>query len=311
MPTSIPNAYVQQFHGNFLLQMQQSEALVRPKLKDDSVRTGVTAIMDDWDRLGNVLLTTVGVHTATTDLFPDVDRRAAVMTTRGGAIPISRHVDLIRMLQNPQSDYARTLGRAAVQTIDKIVLDASIGSATTITTDANTGQQTYGSQAMLTAYQIGTGVAVDLTTVIAAGVLLSEAAVPTGANERVWFYAPGQEQDFMAITQASSSDFTKNRIHDVGTMNSVNWQGFDFCMIPDIVNKAVTTLVNMLPLVTTARTNIAMYKGGVGLSIGEEPTTEIDKRPDRNNELQVALFLSVAAVRLWEGAVVQISVLEN
>lgn len=310
MPT-IPNAYVQQFHGNFLLQMQQSVALVRPKLKDDCVRSGVTAILDEWDRLGNVLLTAIGVHTATQDLLPDVDRRAAVMTTRGGAIPISRHVDLIRMLQDPQSDYARTLGKAAVQTIDKVIIDQALAAATTVTTNQNTGQQSYGSQAMLSAYQIGTGVAVDLTTVIAAGVLLSEASVPTGAGERLWMYAPGQEQDFMAITQASSSDFTKNRIHDVGTMNGVNWQGFEFLMIPDVKNKAVTTLVNMLPLASDNRTNIAMYKGGVGLSIGEEPTTEINTRADRNNELQVFLALSVAAVRLWEGAVVEVDVLEN
>lgn len=308
---SIPNAYVQQFHGNFLLQMQQSQALVRPKLKADCVRTGVTAVLDEWDRLGNVLLTSVGVHTATQDLLPDVDRRGALMTTRGGAIPISRHVDLIRMLQNPQSDYARTLGRAAVQTIDKVVIDQAIGTATTITTNQNTGQQSYGSQAMLTAYSIGTGVAVDLTTVIAAGVLLSEAGVPTGANERLWQYAPGQEQDFMAITQASSSDFTKNRIHDVGTMNGVNWQGFEFLMIPDVMSKAVAALQRMLPLSSTTRSNIAMYKGGVGLSIGEEPTTEINTRADRNNELQVFLALSVAAVRLWEGAVVKVDVLEN
>jgi hypothetical protein len=311
MANTVNNAYVQQFKANLLAVMQQTAALVRPKLMANCVRTGVNAILDEWDRVGNVLLQPVGVHTQTVQLLPNHTRRAAVMQTRGGAIPISRHVDLVRMLLNPASDYTRLLGAAAVQTIDKLIIDSALGSATTITTDRNTGQQTYGAQAMLSTYAIGGASAVDLTRVIAAGVLLSEASVPTGAKNRLWMYAPGQETDFMAITQASSSDFTKNRIHDDGTLSGNSWQGFDFLLIPDVVNEAVTTLVNMLPLASTTRTNIAMYKGGVGLSMGEEPNVEINTRADLNNEQQIFMAESSGAVRLWEGAVVKVATLEN
>ena len=188
MSLSFPNAYVTRFTAMLQQVMQQQTPLVRPKLKPDVVRTGVNAVLDTWDRVGNVLLQPVGVHTNTVELNPNHTRRGALMQTRGGGILISRHVDLVRALLNPQSDYLRLLGRAGVQTIDKEILDQSIGSATTITTDSNTGQQTYGSQAMLSAYTIGGATAVDLTRVIAAGVLLSKASVPTGAKNRVWFY---------------------------------------------------------------------------------------------------------------------------
>ena len=312
MAINFNNAYVQQFKAMLLDVMQQSQPLVRSQLLADASRTGVSAVLDMWDRVGNVLLQPIGVHTNTVELNPNHSRRGALMQSRGGGILISKNVDLVRALLNPQSDYLRLLGKAGVQTIDKEVLDQAIGSATTVTTARATGQQTYGTQAMLSAYQIGGATAVDLSRVIATGVLLSKASVPTGAKNRVWFYSPGQETDFMAITQASSGDFTKNKIHDAGGMDGVDWQGFHFVQIPDVVDETTTALVRMLQLPSaTERYNIAMYRGGVGLSIGQEITPEISPRADKNNETQVYISLSIGAVRLWEGAVVRVSCLEN
>jgi hypothetical protein len=127
----------------------------------------------------------------------------------------------------------------------------------------------------------------DLTRIIAANVLLSKASVPTGAGNRAMFYSPGQITDIMAITQAASSDFTKMRIHDKGTIDGESWQGFDWVEVPDVVDESVTALVRMLQLSGTQRYCIAMYKNGVGFSSAQEPSTSIDKRADLNNEIQV------------------------
>jgi hypothetical protein len=54
-----------------------------------------------------------------------------------------------------------------------------------------------------------------------------------------------------------------------------------------------------------------MYKGGVGFSEAQGITPVISTRADLNNEIQVYVSLTQAAVRLWEGAVVQVDALEN
>jgi hypothetical protein len=239
------------------------------------------------------------------------------MQTVGGGILLSPNVDVVRMLIQPTSEYRSMLAAAAVQTIDKTILDAAIGTAMTISTSSTTGQMTYGSQAMVSAYKIGAATAMDLSRIIAAGVLLSKASVPTGSKNRVFFFSAGQETDIYGITQASSSDFTKNRIHDEG-IDGISWQGFEFVEIQDVVDQSAWTatatavpILNMLQLVSTTRSCIAMYKGGVGFSEAQGITPVISTRADLNNEIQVYVSLTQAAVRLWEGAVVQVDALEN
>ncbi len=220
----------------------------------------------------------------------------------------------MRSLIQPQSEYRELLAAAAVQSIDKFILDAAIGLAMTITTSGTTGQMTYGTAGMLTSpdHTIGSGsTALPLSTIIATNVLLSKGSVPNGAKNRVWFYAPGQEEAIMEITQASSSDFTKNRIHDIGSMDGQDWQGFHWVQIPDVVDETKTTLVTMLPLTTTDRTNIAMYRGGVGVSTAQEITPALNTRADLNNEIQVYVSFSMGAVRRFDAHVVQIQALEE
>lgn len=310
MPTSIPNAWVHQFNPMLMQTMQQQKALVIPKLGDKSKRSGVSAAIDTWERVGNVLLQPVARGVETTRLNPSHSRRAATMQTIGGGIYLSSNVDVVRMLIQPQSDYRDLLAAAAVQSRDKAVIDGAIGSATTVTTDSTTGQMTYGSQAMNSSYQIGAATAMDLTRIIAANVLLSKASVPTGAANRVFFYSPGQITDIMAITQASSSDFTKNRIHDAGTIDGQQWQGFDWVEVADVVDESITALVRMLPL-PSYRQCIAMYKNGVGFSSAKDPQTTIDRIANMNNEILVQIHLTQGVVRLFEGAVVEVRALEN
>lgn len=309
---SIPMAWVHQFNPMLLQTMQQKEYLVKSKLGSRSIRGGVSAVIDTWERVGNVLLQPVGRHVQTVQLNPNHTRRGATMQTVGGGILLSPNVDVVRMLIQPQSDYRELLAAAAVQSIDKTILDGAIGDATTITTSGTTGQMTYGSQAMLTAHTIGTNTAISLTRIISAGVLLSKASVPTGAKNRLMFYSPGQEQDILAITQASSSDFTKNRIHDVGSIDGVDWEGFHWVQIPDVVDETTAVLVRMLQLpAADTRYCVAMYNNGVGFSSAQDPKTDISTRNDLNNEIQVYISLTMGVVRLWEGAVVRVSALEN
>jgi capsid protein len=312
MALTIPEAWVHQFHPLLMQTMQQQVSLVKSQLGRRSTRSGVSAAIDTWERVGNILLQPIGRHTQTVQLNPRHSRRGAIMQSIGGGILLSPNVDVIRMLIQPQSDYRELLGAAAVQSIDKDILDAAIGSATTVSVEDGTGKLSYGTQAMLSAYTIGDNTPMSLSRIVATNVLLSKASVPTGASNRRMFYSPGQITDIMAITQASSSDFTKNRIHDAGTINGLDWQGFKWVEISDVVDETTAVLVRMLQLpASDTRYCIAMYVDGVGFSSAQDPQTSIDRRADLNNEIQVYVSLTHGAVRLWEGSVVRVSAKEN
>ncbi len=91
----------------------------------------------------------------------------------------------------------------------------------------------------------------------------------------------------------------------------MDWEGFRWIEIADVVDPGLTVLQNMLKLVSTTRSCIAMHRGAVGLSIGQEIVTRINERADLNNSIQVRSVMKQIAVRVWEGGVVQVDALEN
>ncbi len=117
----------------------------------------------------------------------------------------------------------------------------------------------------------------------------------------------------MAITQASSSDFTKNKIHDKGTINGYFWEGFKWVQIADVLQEdADTNIQRMLPLSSTTRSCVAFHKGAIGMSVGKDVTTKVHERPDLEGcPTQIRVSLMLGCVRVWEGGVVKLDVLEN
>src|SRR4026208_1254549 len=142
--TSFPNAYVHQFNQNILANMEQREAVVFDKIAAMTKHMGVSAAIDTWERMGGVILLPIGAHAATPILNPNHTRRGCPVQSIGGACLVSKNVDLVRALINPQADYVRELSAAAVRSRDAALLSAAVGDAMVITTASATGQMTYG-----------------------------------------------------------------------------------------------------------------------------------------------------------------------
>jgi hypothetical protein len=241
-------------------------------------------------------------------LNPAHSRRAATLQSSDAAVLVSDEHTLRAMIE-PNNGYMTTIVAACGRRADKHIINALTGSATTASVTAGTGVITHSTQALLSANTIGGATAWDLARTINAAELLSKAGVPHG--RRVMLYSPGQLRDILAITQASSSDFTKNQIHDRGTINGVTWEGFQWVEIADVVDPSVTVLQRMLALASTTRDCIAFDVGAVGLSIGRDITTRISPRPDLNDSIQIRSVMMQAAVRVFEGGVVKVQALEN
>jgi len=312
MSITVDQAWVYRFHDVLMLTYQQKGSLLENTIDPGMVHRDVSAAIDHHERLGNVIANDVITPFGQTKILnPEHSRRATTLQSSDAAVLVADEHTL-RSMVNPQSGYTNTIVYALGRRADKHILSALIGSASTAAVTAGSGVITYGTQALPSARKIGGATAFDLARTINAAELLSKAGVPNGAGERIMAYSPGQLRDILAITQASSSDFTKNQIHDRGTINGVDWEGFRWIEIADVVDPSVTVLERMLALASTTRSCIAFHRGAAGLSVGKSIKTDIDPRPDlQSRPTQVRSSMMMSAVRVWEGGVVQVDALEN
>lgn len=310
MSLTVDQAWVYRFHDQINLVYQQRGSLLENLIDPGMVHRDVSAAIDHHERMGNVIANDVVTPFGQTKILnPEHSRRAATLISSDAAVLVSDE-NTLRSMVNPQNAYTNTIVFALGRRADKHIIDAATGAATTAAVTTGSGIITYGSVAFPGGQSIGGGTAMDLARIINANELLSKASVPT--DGRVFMYSPGQLRDIMAITQASSSDFTKNQIHDRGTINGLMWEGFEWIQIADVVDPTITVLLRMLNLVSTTRDCIAMHRSAVGLSIGRpEGAPKINERPDLNNSIQVRQVMMMAAVRVWEGGVVKVQALEN
>ena len=310
---TVDQAWVYRFHDQLLLSYQQMKSLLENLIAPSMVHRDVSAAIDHHERLGGVIANDViSPFGQTKILNPPHSRRAITLQSSDAAVLVSDEHTL-RSMVNPQNGYTQLIVAALGRRADKHVIDASTGTATTAAVTAGSGVITYGTQALPSARKIGGASAFDLARTINAAELLSKSGAPSGAGQRIMLYSAGQLRDILAITQASSSDFTKNQIHDVGTIDGVNWEGFRWIEIADLMDvDGSTALQRMLALASTTRSCIAFHNTAIGLSIGQiDGAPKINERADLNNSIQVRQVMKMAAGRVWEGGVVQVDALEN
>lgn len=304
--------WVMNFNTMLHVQHAQKGSVLLNTLPPSNVHRNFKGNIDYYDRTGPVVAPDiVNPGAQIVPLNPLRSRRAATLVSTHAPVHIYKE-DEIRSLIDPTSVYTQLMLESLGRRIDVHIIDAARGSATTASVTAGSGVLTHGSQALPAAQTIGTGVALALTNVWSVHERLSAAGNPIGPNEREWLYAAGQERNLLSITQATSSDFTKNQLHDRGTINGVSWEGFNWRMMLDVMDYDFTALQRMLPLSSTQRTNIAYCRSAIGVSSGAEIQTRFSIRNDlQGHPTQVVPWESLGAVRIFDYGVMLINVLEN
>src|SRR6266699_3569120 len=211
---TVDQAWVYRFHDQLNLTYQQQGSLLQNLIPPEMVHKDVSAAIDHHERLGNVIANeVVAPFGQTIILNPEHSRRAVLLQSSDAAVLISDEHTL-RSMVNPQNGYTKTIAYALGRRADRHLITAATGSSLTATITSGSALYGQGTVALPSGQIIGGATAFDLVRTISANVLLSKAGAPTGPSERKMLYSPGQLQDILAITQASSSDFTKNQIHD-------------------------------------------------------------------------------------------------
>lgn len=307
------------FHDTLKLAYQQKGSLVANIMDPGMIHRDVAAMIDHHERLGNVMANdSVSPFAPTTYLNPEHSRRAVRLQSSDATVAISDE-NTLRSMVDPQNGYTQTIVSALGRRADKHVIDALTGSADVASVTAGTGVITYSSSAFPSARIVGGASAMDLNRIISASEKLAKAGVPQEMGALIMLYSPGQRRDLLAITQASSSDFTKNQIHDRGTINGVTWEGFLWIEIADVIAVDASTVLGRMLNFTAGvsagldiRACLAFHKSAVGLSYGKDLTTKVDAAPWlQSRPTQVRTSMMMAAVRVFEGGVIQVNAKEN
>ncbi len=285
MSSQVNAAFVQKFRDNFIHLSQQKGSKLRESVR---VHTDVVGKYDHFDRIGQTsaqLITSRHADTPTVDT--PHSRRRVTLADYNWADLVDR-ADEIKMLSSPASEYMKAGVWAMGRTMDDIIITAFNGSATSVSSDDSTSSVSFDSN-----NQIAHGSAdLSLAKVIQAAKILADNDVDPD-EERYAVVGPAQIEAMLNSSTVTSSDYNSIRLLMKGEIDT--FMGF----------KWITS--TRLPKSGNYRKAFFYAKSAMGLSVGLDVVTSIDKRPDKNNSMQPYAQMSLGSTRIEEAKIVEVS----
>lgn len=287
MANTITEAHVKQFADNVIELSQQKGSRLRRTA--GQVEEGVVGSSKEFHRLAKTAATKRTVRLAPTPLTPSQhSMRWANLATYDWADAIDG-ADKVKMLVNPESNYARNGSNALGRSIDDAYIAALLGTAIT-------GVDRDGTQALPAGQKIAHGSAgLTLAKMLAGTELLNAAEVDE--EDRFFLYSAAQQTDALQISALTSMDFAIHRAIAEGKAASL--LGMEWIRTERLTEDA-----------TPDRQCIAYGAQAVGWALAAEIVTRFAERADLNFALQVWLSATFGVVRVEDEAVVEIAMEE-
>lgn len=291
MSTTITEAHVQQYFSNVWMRAQQKVSKLRNLVEVKPAVVGKTAFFDRIGRTEMEMATTRHADTPLMDT-PHSRRRASLQTWRWADL-VDKD-DEVKVLQDPESNYAIAGSYAAGRRIDRILFDAALGTAAT--GEDGAGSETWPVTATSgSSHQIAHGgVGLTLAKINQAAKLLNLNDVEM--ENRVFVYSPDALEDILGDATITSADHNTVKLLMRGEINT--FMGFEWVM-STLLAKSGTT-----------RSLIAYQRMGLGLAIGADVDKRITERDDKNYSTQVWFQLVMGAVRIDSDRVVEVQITE-
>lgn len=245
------------------------------------------------------MLQTTVRHGDTTWVDIEHTRRAALKKDFSWAQPVDEE-DQLETIISPASEYAVAAAAAVGRQIDLEIVNAISGTAAT-------GETGTGSQA-LPSSQIDSSAGTLTLAKLAAGVSkILERGVMISPQDMTYIHDVGAYEDLIVDTGFTSRDFTMKGPRDDGRFTT--FMGLTFILMTD---KNTNASFGILPSVSSTVAKTFLFsRMGVGLAVWRRVSASIDKRPDKNNLLQVLVKTHIGAVRIEDELVFQIDVTNN
>ena len=287
---SIANILVKQFNANISLLSQQKGSKLRNAVL---LKTGVVGEDAYLDQLKKSAAKVKTVRNADVEYVnSEFDRRKVSMIDIYWADLIDKE-DKLKMLADPTSAYVQSATYALGRAIDDEIITRAFGTAyygKTGTSTVTFGLARDGSTA--TSIAAG-GAGLTLAKLLSAKEILDNLDVDE--DEPRFIAVTGtQLKNLLNTTEVKSSDYNTVKALVQGQIDT--FCGFKFIKIS----------ISLLDKVASDRYVIAWAQTGLGLAIGADISTQIDRLPVKHYSTQVYASMSVGATRMDEDRVVRI-----
>ena len=293
LPSTIDVAFVNQYQAMLYVLSQQQKSKFASKVRNEQVQGESKA----FDRLGEAEVEEI------TTRHPDTPNNEQPHTRRW-VVPSNYHTnsyidkaDQVRLIINPQNEYAQNQARALGRESDDLIIAAALGTAATGNTPT-TSTVTFQDEAVSIN---GDGTVTTLGTLAAVTGSLADIGLAKiltmlrlfhdeDVDEDIplyWAVSPKSVEDMLNVTEVGSIDYNTVKALAEGKME--RFSGFNFFWTTRLTQDAATS---------TAYRSIAWAQDGIiwGSSYGVE--SRIDERTDKSYTVQVYSRMNGGAVRM-------------
>jgi hypothetical protein len=305
MSQQITTAFVQQYSANIFHLAQQKGSRLRNLVRSE-MQVGKSAF---YDRIGaTAAYKKTGRHSDTLHVDSEHSRRRVTLEDYAWADLIDQE-DKIRMLINPESEYAKSAMWALGRSIDDVVIEAALGTA--YAGESGSSSVVLPNSQKLVSVDGGAGANLNVQA-------LRRAKKIFDANDidemipRFICVSSSQLESLLGETEVTSSDFNSVKALVQGEIDT--FLGFKFIRSERLPTRSgALSFDNSLGSVGAGAGNASGYKrcvawaeDGVLLSIGKDMVGKIDQLPQKHYATQVYACMSVGGTRMEEEKVVEI-----
>lgn len=292
MANPVADHHVFQFTKNVEMLLQQTNSRLSGAVSTATYEGKAAQAVLQY---GDIEMTKITAGTAAGNWMGDTvwgsiehHQRWVLPTDFAVSLPIA-HQDVIRMLVDPQSGYAKAIQAAHNRAVDTTIAAAALGAN-------QTGEITAPASTPLPASQIITTTGgLTIEKLILAREKL-DAAMVDPSDERYIVVSAKQISDLLKTTSVTSADYNTVRALVQGEVDS--FVGFKFIQYEG------------LGLTDTTRFCFAFVKSGLHLGTWDNLMVRVDERPDKNYTRQIYARRTLGATRTQEKKVVQINCTE-
>lgn len=298
MSFQVTEAMVQQYGTNFRTLFQQRQSRLAPWCQ---LEGGIVGQSKSVERIGKAEAYDITSRHADTKYVEVPHSRRWLDLQDKGWAELVDEMDKIRMLSDPTSPYAVQAVAALNRAKDDIILAAARGNART-----NSG---------LVALPASQKIAVGGTSLTLAKLLTTKEIMDSNEVD---------DDQSMAMTGQSSSE-AASRVIVVNSKMLTNLYGtteiksVDYNTVKALVQGQIDTFLGFRfvrserlyrDASVSTRYAIAFSRSCMGLGIGKDVVSSIDVLPGKNYSVQIYARMAIAATRLEDEGVVEISCLE-
>lgn len=295
MSFQIPENMVVQYANTFRTLYQQKQARLRPWCQ---IEAGIVGQSKSVERMGAAEAYDITSRHADTK-FVEVphSRRWIDLTDKGWAELIDK-LDKVRLLADPTNGYAMLANAALNRKIDDAILAASRGNARTnagLVALPSTQKIAVGGTSLTLAKLLTTKEILDSNEVDDDASMAMDGQSPNEATARVMVVNSKMLTNLYGTTEIKSIDYNSVKALAQGQIDT--FLGFKFVRTERVAKDATATTGYA----------VAWSRTCMALGIGQEISTSVDRRPDKNNAWQVFADMSIGATRLEDEGVVEIA----